>query len=75
MNIIGKANHFSRSYRASIERVKGLELPIPPSKVQNKIAKECSLVDTEYKSSRMSMEEYRKKIEEVFKTNGVITED
>ncbi|MBQ3740884.1 MAG: N-6 DNA methylase, partial [Prevotella sp.] len=75
MNIVGKVNHFSRSFRASIERVKGMELPIPPLKIQDKVAKECSLVDMEYNSSRMSMEEYRKKIEDVFKKNRIIADD
>ena len=66
LNIIGESYHFSRSNRASIDRVKDVEIPIPPKKIQDKIAKECESIDSEYNSSRMTMEEYRNKIKKVF---------
>lgn len=66
LNIVGESYHFSRSNRASIDRVKDVEIPIPLKKIQDRIAKECESIDSEYNSSRMTMEEYRNKIKKIF---------
>ncbi|MDO4994404.1 MAG: restriction endonuclease subunit S [Bacteroidales bacterium] len=75
MDVIGNKHNFSRSYRASIDRVRGLEIPYPPKKIQDKVAKECEPIETKYKSSRMTMEEYREKIMHVLLMNKVIIEE
>jgi restriction endonuclease S subunit len=46
-----------------------LQIPLPPSDIQQKIVSECEKVDEKYNSSRMSIEEYKKKIET--EINGV----
>ena len=42
-----------------------VKIPLPPSDIQQKIVSECEKVDEEYNNSRMSIEEYKKKIAEV----------
>ena len=66
LNIVGETHYFSRSNRASIDRVKGVEIPIPPRKIQDEIAQKCASIDSEYNSSRMTMEEYRYRIKKIF---------
>lgn len=50
-----------------------IKIPIPPFEIQKKIIKECEKVDKEYNSIRMSVEEYHKKIENIFSKYEVIT--
>lgn len=64
---------FSRSYRASTERIAAVQIPLPPSQIQKKIVKECEAIDKEYNSSRMSIETYRQKIAEIFDRLEVIS--
>ena len=49
-----------------------VKIPLPPTDIQQQIIEECAKVDTEYNSSRMSIEEYRKKIAQVFENLQVI---
>lgn len=63
---IGLYYGFSRSYRASTERIASVQIPIPPSSIQKRIVKECKKIDEEYNTSRMSIETYRQKIAEIF---------
>lgn len=49
--------------------LKAIKIPLPPSDIQHKIVSECEKVDEEYNNSRMSIEEYKKKIET--EINGV----
>lgn len=72
MIIIGKINNFSRSFRASIDRVKGLEIPYPPKTIQDKVANECMHIEETFNSSRMSMEEYRDEIMKVMSKYKII---
>lgn len=72
MYIIGCSHHFSRSYRASIDRIKGLEIPNPPKDIQDKIAKECLLTEEKFKTSRMTKEEYHNLIKRVMMKYKVI---
>lgn len=48
-------------------------IPLPPPNIQNQIVTECEKVDEEYNNSRMSIEDYRKKIAEVFERLDVIS--
>lgn len=73
MYIIGCHHNFSRSYRAAIDRVKGLKIPCPPKKIQDKVAKECLSIEEKYKISRsMTMEDYRNQITTIMKKYKVI---
>ena len=50
-----------------------LQIPLPPIEIQQKLVSECQIVDKEYNNSRMSIEEYRNKIAQVFENLQVIT--
>ena len=43
-----------------------LLIPVPPISVQKQIIDECAKVDKEYETTRMSIETYRQKIEDLF---------
>ena len=49
-----------------------IRIPLPPIDIQQQIVTECQKVDDEYNTSRMSIEEYRKKIAQVFENLQVI---
>lgn len=70
---IGLYYGFSRSYRASTERIASVQIPIPPSSIQKRIVKECKKIDEEYNTSRMSIETYRQKIAEIFDRLEVVS--
>lgn len=48
-----------------------LLIPVPPIPVQQQIIDECAKVDKEYETTRMSIETYRQKIEDLFAELGV----
>ena len=48
-------------------------IPVPPMDVQKQIITECEKIDKEYNSTRMSIEDYQKKIEIVFDKLEVIS--
>lgn len=48
-------------------------IPLPPLDIQQQIVSECEKVDEEYNTSRMTIEEYKKKIAEVFERLEVIS--
>lgn len=50
-----------------------LQIPVPPMPVQHRIIDECEKIDNEYESTRMSIEKYRKKIEDLFNQLDVIS--
>lgn len=50
-----------------------VKIPVPPLNIQNQIVSECEKIDKEYNNSRMSIEDYRKKIAEVFERLDVIS--
>lgn len=50
----------------SVGEVKEIKVPIPPIDVQQQIIDECAKIDKEYNTTRMSIDNYRKKIEELF---------
>ncbi len=50
-----------------------IKIPLPPKDIQQQIVDECQKVDEEYNTSRMSIEDYREKIAQVFENLQVIT--
>lgn len=66
LDIVGQQYRFSRTNRASIDRIEEVKLPIPPLPIQNQVAAACQAIDIEFGNSRMTIDEYRGKIEEVF---------
>ena len=48
-------------------------IPLPPINIQQQIVAECEKIDEEYNNSRMTIEEYKKKIAEVFERLDVIS--
>ena len=43
-----------------------LAIPVPPIEVQKQVVSECEKIDEEYNTTRMSIESYRQKIEDLF---------
>lgn len=50
-----------------------VQIPVPPASLQNQIILECDKIQAEYKATRMSINDYCKKIEELFIELDVIT--
>lgn len=50
-------------YPKDIEK---LQVPLPPISIQQQIVDECAKIDEEYNTSRMAIETYRQKIEDIF---------
>ena len=46
---------------------------MPPPEIQQQIINECDKIKNEYNSTRMTIETYRKKIEELFDELDVIS--
>lgn len=61
---------FDSISRAEVEQIK---IPVPPITVQQQIVNECEKIDEEYNTTRMSIENYRKKIEDLFNELDVIS--
>ena len=51
-----------------------IQIPLPPMEIQQAVVDECAVVDAEYESSRMSIEEYRERISSVFKELEIVKE-
>lgn len=66
LEIVGEKYGFSRSFRASTERIEAVQIPLPPLSIQQQIVRECEAVDEEYNTSRMTIQTYRKKISDIF---------
>lgn len=66
LDIVGQQYMFSRTNRASIDRIEEVKLPMPPKPIQDKVADVCQEIDVEFRGSRMTVDEYRKKIKEIF---------
>lgn len=54
-------------------KITEFKIPLPPLVIQHQIVSECEKIDEEYNTSRMSIEEYKKKIVQVFENLEVIT--
>ena len=73
LEIVGEKYGFSRSFRASTERIEAVQIPFPPLSIQQQIVKECEAIDEEYNTSRMTIETYRNKISDIFDRLEVVT--
>lgn len=49
-----------------------VKVPLPPIEIQQQIVKECEAIDEEYNTSRMAIETYRKKIQDIFEELEVV---
>lgn len=65
-----KAILSGESYGSNINnlsnRIGTVKIPIPPLNIQQKIVEECEKIDAEYETTRMSIEAYRQKTEDLF---------
>lgn len=52
--------------------LRSIKIPNPPLSVQQELVDACAVIDAEYESSRMAIEEYRKKIRQVFEELEVL---
>ena len=50
-------------------------IPVPPVPVQEELIAGCAKIDAQYNSTRMSIEEYRKKIEMLFDELEIIVKE
>ncbi|MBQ9455407.1 MAG: N-6 DNA methylase, partial [Thermoguttaceae bacterium] len=54
-------------------RIGTVKIPVPNIEIQKQIVAECEKIDDEYNTTRMSIENYRKKIEELFQKLDIIS--
>ena len=59
-------------YERHFKYLKETKIPIPPIEVQDKVINDCSKIDNEYEKVRMTIDEYKAKIEQAFISGGVI---
>ena len=59
-------------YERHFKYLKEAKIPVPPVKIQDTIVSDCLKIETQFKKVRMSNDEYKNKIEQVFIVNGVI---
>ena len=64
-SILSGESHGSNINNLS-NRIGSVKIPIPPLDVQQQIINECAKIDTEYETTRMSIETYKQKIEDLF---------
>jgi restriction endonuclease S subunit len=62
----GEKQRFSRTLRASTNRIKNLDLAFPEKSEQDRIVAECETVDAECETARKSIEDNENKIMEAF---------
>lgn len=74
LDIIGRQYGFSRSYRASTERVAAVRIPLPPKEVQETVVKTGKKAFKEFHSSRMNIDSYRDKILSIMYKNKILEE-
>lgn len=58
--------------RGDKTRIIRYKVPVPPKEIQEHIITACEAVDEEYKRTRMTIEDYRSKIEQLFRQMEVI---
>jgi len=54
------------------EDIKNIPIPIIPVKLQEKIVSKCEKIDEEYNNTRMSVDDYVAKLEQVFVLEDII---
>jgi type I restriction enzyme M protein len=68
VNSVGK-KAFGKSLNTHYLNTK-VRVPVPPVEVQEQIISECEAIDKKYLATRMSIEDYNKKIEDLFARGG-----
>ena len=66
------ANGASGQIELSLETIRNIKIPLPPMSIQQQVVIECERINEDYNTSRMSIEDYRMKISELFRQLGVI---
>ena len=56
----------------TLKTIANIKIPIPPMDIQQQVVRECAKIDAEYNTTRMSMEDYKAKIQDIFHRLGVI---
>lgn len=56
----------------NLNRYLSIKIPVPPVDVQEKIIEECKKVENIYEKTRMKIEEYQSKIQEIFNELEVV---
>lgn len=67
------ADGSSGQIELSLDTIKAIKLPIPPINIQERIIDECKAIDDEYHTTRMSIDDYRKRISDLFNELDVIS--
>lgn len=67
LEIVGKTYSFSRTNRASIERIKGVQIPLPAIDIQQQIVSECEKIDEEYSNAQKQIEKSKSQISEAMR--------
>jgi len=65
----------SDRYERHFKYLKNTKIPVPPVPIQDEIIEKCSKIDGEYEKTRMSIEEYKNQIEQVFIGGGQSSND
>lgn len=60
-------------YERHFKYLKETRIPIPPIEIQDKIIDECLRIENKYKRIRISDDEYKNKIKQIFISSGVIS--
>ena len=63
----GKSNEFSRTKRASIDRIKGIKIPLPTLTEQEKIVAEIEIIESKISELEKQIAEIPTKKESVLK--------
>ena len=72
MRDVVRSNSSGTNIQNLSNKITEFKIPLPPLDIQHQIVSECEKVDEEYNTSRMSIEEYKKKIAQVFEKLKVI---
>lgn len=73
LEAVGYHYGFSRSNRASTERIATVQIPLLPPNEQKKIVKDCTQIDEEYNICRKSIEKSKKKMAEIYERLDLIS--
>lgn len=73
MECINVVNEGATTPQLSVPKVRQYKLPDAPMDIQKKIISKCEAIDSEYNTSRMTIETYRQKISDVFDELETVT--
>lgn len=72
LEILGLKTGFSRSNRASRERLMKLAVPLAPDSVQKTVVSECKAIEKKFNQTRMARSDYQNKILSVLKKHKIL---